>query len=263
MNDFFENVREARFAGSFYPQDANELKRDILEYVGEGKKLTKSIPRIIIVPHAGYFFSGKVAGKVYKQTEGYNYKNIYILGSAHTQYVKNIGLCTCPSWWTPLGVASGNVGKINELSKSSGFSIKNEAFVDEHSIEVKLPFVSILHPKSKIIPMLSSDLEDAEGVVSTLIETIKNDGLLVISTDLSHYYPSKIAQKIDQNTINKILNLESNFTEEAACGLVGIEIAILIAKANKLKPILVEYKHSGMITGEMGGVVGYVGIVFK
>lgn len=255
-------VRMARFAGSFYPADPSELRKDVLQYIESCEIKVTDKPHIIIVPHAGYMYSGAVAGCVYKQTKDYKYNNIFILGATHREYVKNIGLDVCPYLRTPLGDLKVNEVLVKKVSMNDYFQVTGSAFDGEHSVEVQLPFVQVFHPNVSIIPMLSSEVENILEVVKVLMENIGEDDLLVISTDLSHYLSAEFAEKVDGETISKILTLRTDFDEECACGIAGIKVAVELAKKKGYKPKLIKYAHSGMITGDMKGVVGYGGIVF-
>lgn len=265
MNNGFKikDVRNVVFAGAFYPADPDELRKDVLNYIESCEVKVAGKPRIIIVPHAGYMYSGAVAGCVYKQTKGYKYNNIFILGATHREYVKNIGLGTCPIWRTPLGDLKTNEVLVKKLLSNGYFSNTESAFEEEHSVEVQLPFIKIIHPDASIIPMLSSEILYVPEVIEVLAENIKEDDLLVVSTDLSHYLSAELAGKVDSKTINKILSKKSDFDEGGACGIAGLSVAVALAKKKNYEPKLVKYAHSGMVTGDNGGVVGYGGIIFN
>ena len=256
-------VRRAGFAGVFYPAVPVELRKDISRYIENCEVKVAGKPRIIIVPHAGYIYSGAVAGCVYRQTRDYKYDNIFILGATHREYVKNIGLCTCPLCRTPLGDLKVNEVLVKKVSMSGYFQTTESAFDGEHSIEVQLPFIKVIHPEASIIPMLSSEVVNMSEIIKVLVEYINEDDLLVISTDLSHYLSAEFAEKVDSETISKILALRTDFDEECACGIAGLKIAVELAKERGYTPKLIKYAHSGMVTGDVKGVVGYGGILFN
>ncbi len=236
----------------WYPQDPLELNETIDKYLSANLKITLKKINGVIVPHAGYQFSGAVAGKAFSFLKKQKNKKAIVLGLNH--YLPIIGVYTHDSkfWETPLWsikVASSNFQKTD---------IKGE-----HSIDNQIPFLQKLGFKEMLPLMVSQiSLSEAEKIAEILKD---EDGVLVVSTDLSHFLSYEEAVKKDKETIKAISSLDSNWLindENCACGIFPLLVFIRLAKIKEWRPELVEYKNSGDITGEKNSVVGYAGFVF-
>lgn len=280
--------RFANFAGKFYPSDPNELQSDITKYISQesnnmyanfpdGQKITlpsKSIkPKAIIVPHAGYVYSGRVAGCAYSYLHNYAYDEVFILGVSHSSKVRNFVISDYQAWDTPLGLIEQSP-RVTDFAKQNRdfFVINNSIHDNEHGIEVQIPFIkTVLGNNIKIIPILVGD-NSPRLLVNQIINLIGENDLVVVSSDLSHYYPSEIANKKDFTTIKAILNNHSDELEEAskinyqgdveACGLYAINLLTHIAMQKNWDPRLVGYAHSGITSGDMQRVVGYGSFIY-
>ncbi len=250
-----ENERDANYAGSFYPKDETELKKMINSFLKnkfDSKKINGKL-KALIVPHAGYIYSGIVAGIGYSLLKESKKENIILFGPSHYAYLEG-AFGFSGTWITPLGKT-----KINSADLPIILNDK------EHSLEVQLPFLETVISSSKltITPILYGDISSEE--LADIINTEKNeDSVLVASSDLSHYLSYDIAKKTDSNTIKLILDLDfEKFNLEAdACGKIGIGALIILAKKNNWKPILLDYKNSGDTKGDKNSVVGYTSIAF-
>lgn len=255
-------LRPPSFAGSFYPDDEDELKNVINKFLKEAKppKINGKI-KALISPHAGYPYSGPIASYGYKLIKGKKYENIIIFGPSHRTIFSNFALTNYSPWKTPLGLIS--TSSINKhLEPESYFSLINEAHIFEHSIEVQIPFLQIVLEDFKITPILTGNIDSHKAIANVLRKYIQKETLIIVSADLSHYLPYEEANDIDRTTIDKILKFDKDITHEQSCGADGIIILLELAKQLNWKPTLLDYRNSGDTSGNRDGVVGYTSIVF-
>ena len=207
----------------------------------------------LIVPHAGYAYSGIVAGIGYKLLKENKKENIILFGPSHHNYLEG-AFGFNKNWITPLGET--------KIVSAELPIILNDK---EHSLEVQLPFLQSIISNSKltITPIIYGDISSEE--LADIINTEKNEkSILIASSDLSHYLSYDIAKKVDAHTIQLIVNLDfEKFSSEGdACGKIGIGALMILAKKNKWKTILLDYKNSGDTKGDKENVVGYTCIAF-
>jgi len=247
-------TRSPKFASQFYPEDPLELRNYIDNYL-----VSASIEKIdnlkaLIVPHAGYIYSGPIAGYGYKSIKK-NYKKIILLGLSHQVPFDGLGFTDYSYFSTPLG-------KVKCFSpKNINLNIQNEAHEIEHSIEVQIPFLQITQDNFNILPILTGKIDNIDKYIEEVNEFIDENSLLIVSSDLSHYLPYDIAVDMDRNTIKKILS-GKNIDHDEACGADGINILINIAKKNKWKSKLLDLRNSGDTASSKDQVVGYCSIAF-
>lgn len=258
-------LRSPQFAGTFYPKDPQLLRKMIENFLHEASipKL-KSKPRALIVPHAGYIYSGPVAAYGYKVIENQNYKKIILLGPSH--HFSFQGLASSPSgyWETPLGKIEC-LGKddLKELKKNKEIIESLEIHEPEHCLEVEIPFLQTVLKDFKIISFLTGEL-NIKTIAKVLDPLIDEETLILVSSDLSHYHFYEEAQKLDKVTIDAILDNDFKRLEEfgEACGKTGIDILLEIAKNKNWQPKLLKALNSGDITEEKSQVVGYASVVY-
>lgn len=259
-------LRQSQFAGTFYPDEPQTLKEmieDFLHQATVGK--LKIQPKALIVPHAGYIYSGQVAAYGFKILEDKLYKKIILLGPSH--HFSFQGLASSPSgyWETPLGKIEC-LGKedLKELKKTKEIIESPEIHEPEHCLEVEIPFLQVVLKEFKIVSFLTGEL-NMKTIAKVLESLIDEETLILVSSDLSHYHPYKEAQQLDKVTIDAILDNDSKRLEEfgEACGKTGIDILLEIAKNKHWQPKLLKALNSGDITGEKSQVVGYASIMFS
>ncbi len=279
-----EEVKYPNVAGAFYPLKTEELETIVDNFINKAKETADIKGKIygILVPHAGYIYSGAVAGYGYKVINDY-YDYVILLATSHTS--GEYGLLTCPynAFVVPNGRVNVDKKLLKKLIKKSKFIKEDKyAFIKEHAVEVQLPFLLKKLKVFKLLPFVVSNIEisDAKKVAEVLYDELKDKRvLIVISTDLSHYPPSFIAEKADKEIIDAILSLDSKLIKDrayqlvidniesnlqtSACGekaiIAGVEI---LKKFGADKSMLLKYSHSGMISGDNSRVVGYAAIVF-
>jgi hypothetical protein len=254
-------VRKAEVAGSFYPDDPEELQAEL-------KRLLEAVPqrplcdrlKALIVPHAGYRYSGPVAAVGYSQLKGLELlgqPKILLLGPAH--YVAFSGAATHPAdlWETPLGhVPALNPGV--PLSDEGPLISLAEAHRMEHCLEVQLPFLQFTFKRFSIFPLVTGLIGHVE-LAKQLLGAIERFELVIVSSDLSHYHNYEQAREIDAvaNRVIPALDIEGAERRLEACGKTAVLTLMLIAKELGWKGELLDYRNSGDITGERDQVVGY------
>jgi len=229
----------------WYPREKEELEKEINKFLTE--KPDKKIDKIngLIVPHAGYEFSGKIAGKAFSLIKNQKINRAIIMGPSHYFPLSGVLTSNKKQWETSLGDI-----------KIFNADFKAAKIEQEHSIDNQVPFLQKLGVK-EILPLIIGEITN-EQAVEIAEKLSKIPALYIFSTDLSHFLTYEKAVKKDKETIKLIENLDlQNFFEIDACGFYPLLVMMHLCKLKKLKPHLVEYKNSGDITGEKESVVGY------
>lgn len=266
-------IREAVVAGQFYPGTAQSLNRQIESMVDKKARKEKAIG--VVAPHAGYIYSGFVAGCVYSSVDITD--TVVILGPNHTGIGAAISLYKKGKWRTPLGEVEIDAELADEILESSKSAKEDEsAHSYEHSLEVQLPFMQYFKKDLKIVPMVLSPAgleayEDLAQAIASAIKKRKKDILIVASSDMTHYEPHQAAKEKDKIAIEAILNLDAKQLLEkvhryniSMCGSVPTAVMLMAAKALGAKSAnLVKYQTSGDASGDYNAVVGYAGIIVK
>lgn len=249
------NIKQPSAAGKFYTKNKIELENQ-LEYFDKNSKPDCDYKtRAIIVPHAGYEFSGKLAAKGFQYFDK-NIKNIFVIAPPHYVGIKDVSISNYDIFSTPLGNLEVNKDITYQLLSDFECNLQNEAFEDEHSIEVQLPFVQKFTPDKKIIPILGVNVLKLKKIIEHFWSNPENG--FVISSDLSHFYSSKDAKKIDEDTANYIeSNSYDKFSAGRACGAAGVIALMMFAESKKYSLIRLGMYNSSDITGDETRVVGY------
>jgi AmmeMemoRadiSam system protein B len=281
MIDQKEKLRFPAVAGQFYPGEREELSQMIDEFL-ENAKIPKIEGEIfgILVPHAGYVFSGPVAAYSYKAIERKNFETVVLIGDSHYEYFDGVSVWDRGEWETPLGRVKVDEELAKEiLNFSKRFFVKDSAHLFEHSLEVQIPFLQKVLKNFKILPLIfGSEDKDWEELAKSILKLMKKKKILVVaSSDLSHYPPYEVAQEADKRTIEGILSSDpEKFKEKIetlkkffpdvdtfACAQDTIKTILEISKNLKGKAKLLKYQNSGdTIYGEKSQVVGYSAIAF-
>ncbi|MBR6663860.1 MAG: AmmeMemoRadiSam system protein B [Alphaproteobacteria bacterium] len=256
-------VREAAVAGLFYPADSYQLEKDVSGYLQSVAPSLDRRPHILVVPHAGYMYSAEVAAKAYQQLLPFSksIKKVIILGPSHRVAMNGIALSSAEYFATPLGKVKTDREITEYLKSKKGFVVNDRAHENEHALEVQLPFLQKVLKKYSIIPMVYgiTDARELANELKPLLE--KNDTLLVVSADLSHYNNTQTAKQIDDETINMVA-MGEKLDEHQSCGATGINTAMYLAKDLSLNPVLMDQSNSGEISGITDSVVGYASWIF-
>ena len=277
----FTHIRKPSVSGMFYAGFHLELIENI-EWFYKHELWPGGLPRIagegprkilsLIVPHAGYLYSGPIAAHAYKQlADDGVIETAIIIGPNHTGYGPPVSIWAKNAWSTPLGEVAVNEDLAQQLM---GGIVKADetAHLYEHSIEVQLPWLQHLSGRMRIvpIPMMAQDLETARALGKTISMYAANS-IIIASTDFSHYESHDITTEKDRAMIEAITNLDEGELYQrreslncTMCGYGPVAVAIIAARAmNARKPELLKYATSGDTTGDFSRVVGYASMVIR
>lgn len=252
-------VREPKFAGSWYSSDPKHLSDEIDSYLIDAENL-KLNTKAVIVPHAGYLFSGRTAAHGFKQIKKDTDK-VIILGTSHRYPLRGACVVNYDYYNSPLGRVKVSADVKTITDEKDVVSI-NEADTDEHSIEIEIPFLQKVLTDFEILPIIAGKINPYE--FADLIDKYSTDNsVIVASVDLSHFHDYNEAIKLDNFTVNSILELNSlNIKKAEIDSPYAIEALLELAKRKNWKAKLLDYKNSGDIIAERKSVVGYSAIVF-
>ena len=254
-------VRPAAVAGMFYPGDAGQLSAEIDEMLGGVDSLAPRLgfPKALIVPHAGYIYSGPVAAHAYDTLAPARgiVRRVVLLGPVHRVAVRGLAAPTAESFATPLGRIPIDTGSLAALRDLPQVVASDSAHALEHSLEVQLPFLQKQLGEFSLAPLAVGDAGVEE--VSAVIERLWGgpETLIVISTDLSHYHSYDAARAIDQSTTARIAARATDLNHEEACGATPLNGFLAVAKKRGIPVKLLAACNSGDTAGGKGRVVGY------
>jgi AmmeMemoRadiSam system protein B/AmmeMemoRadiSam system protein A len=274
------NIRPAAVSDSFYPSDPQKLKLAINQFLQDSPKITNTKPIALIVPHAGYIYSGQICADAYRQALGHTYDVIALLGTNHTSgNFQGVSLGDYTAFRTPLGDIQVEEPVLSALLAENKSCNRNRAVhSNEHSIEVQIPFIQLLFPNARIVPIIihPPDPDLCIRFGESLAKALKNRrALIIISSDLSHYPNHEDANKIDHETLEAIATLDvqkfAALTKRLnipnlstrACGEAAILAGITAAKAlGAASAEIVGYANSGDVPiGDISRTVGYGAVV--
>lgn len=259
------STRPSAVAGSFYPFPKKELESDVNSMLDVAKLAPcANHPKAIIVPHAGYIYSGPTAATAYASLIDLRgiIRRVILLGPVHRVPVRGLALPGVDAFETPLGRVELDQAAINAIADMPHVVVSAAAHAKEHSLEVQLPFLQTVLDKFKLVPLVVGDATPAE--VATVLDKLwgGEETLIVISSDLSHFLPYHVAQSVDQETVQSILDLRWPITHDQACGGTPINGFLLAAEHHQLRSQLLDYRNSGDTAGDKNRVVGYAAFAF-
>jgi len=265
-----KNIRLPAVASMFYPGGAAELRKAVQNYlsntgteedVSQLKKEEIAELRTLIVPHAGYIYSGKIAASAYRLLEQNQnqFKRVLLLGPAHRVWLEGAAFPEADAFQTPLGeITLDKELKEKILAEFSWISVSDKAHAEEHCLEVQLPFLQETLGEFKLLPLVVGETKTEQ--ITEIIQKFSEDTetLIVIRTDLSHFHDYQTAREIDARTANAIELLEQNrISTEDACGAYPLRGSLLAASQNQWNVHRLGLCNSGDIAGDRGRVVGY------
>lgn len=259
-------VRPPAVAGSFYPGDASELAATVRQYLAAVPAANGPVPKAAIVPHAGYIYSGPVAATAYARLAalGDTVRRVILIGPAHYVPIRGLAASAAAAFATPLGEVPVDRAAVDGLRDLPQVVVRDDAHEPEHSLEVQLPFLQTVLPRSAIVPLLAGAARYDE--VRAVLERLWDgpETLIVISSDLSHYHDYARARRLDADTAAAILALDADaIGEEGACGRVPIGGLLTVARAKGLTALSVDLRNSGDTAGPRSHVVGYGSFLFS
>ena len=259
-------VREPAVSGSFYPSDPSVLRDTVDALLSSAVPHLSSTPKALVVPHAGYVYSGPIAATAYALAARMRdtITRVIVIGPTHRVAVRGIALAGVEGFATPLGVLSvPEAWAAAQLSALPTVCVSPEAHRWEHSVEVQLPFIQRALGNVDVIPMLAGDATGDE--VADVLDALWGgpETLIIISTDLSHYLPDLAARQIDAATIARILALDGPIDHEHACGATPLNGLLTAARLHGLHPTLLDARNSSDTAGDPDRVVGYCAVAFE
>lgn len=258
------NVRLPAVAGLFYPLDKQQLKHEVRHLLANAID-SNCKPKALIVPHAGYQYSGPVAASAYTclRSISANIQHVVLLGPTHRVAIQGLALPGVDAFETPLGSVQVDQNLVNKIQHLPQISISREAHVLEHSLEVQLPFLQSVLGQFTLLP-LAVGFTSAEAVADVLARVWGGEEtLIIVSSDLSHYLPYSVAQRMDNGTMQSIVQLEQLAEHERACGSIAINGLVIAAQQHHLTPQVLDLRNSGDIAGSREHVVGYAAVAFN
>ncbi len=258
-----QTVRRPAVAGLFYPDDPAELRATLDALLGPSAAAGR-LPKAVIVPHAGYPYSGLVAAQAYGslRPQARALRRILLLGPSHFVWFRGIAAPEAGEFATPLGGVRLDSAALAEVRRLPAVVSSDEPHAREHSLEVQLPFLQRIAPDAQIVPLVAGDATPTE--VAAVIDALwgSDDTLIVVSSDLSHYHPYQVAQTLDARTAQAILDGREDLTGEQACGCVVVNGLTHALRGRHLHAELIDLRNSGDTAGDRRRVVGYGAFAF-
>jgi len=258
-------LRPPAVAGIFYSDDHAQLQADIQSAIDASRPVRlKNPPKALIVPHAGYAYSGIVAASAFAALRPWadHYRRVILIGPAHRLPFRGLAIPECGAFTTPLGTVPLDSQSLDEIAKFSGVSRLDAAHEQEHSLEVELPFLQTVLSDFVLAPILVGLCDPAEVALILRALWYGPETLIVVSSDLSHYHSYAHANTEDHATIERILLGQSPIQVDKACGALPISGLLQIAREKDLHAQLLDYRNSGDTGGDRNRVVGYASIAF-
>jgi len=257
-------LRAPAVAGAFYPSASAELQAQLDAMLGSAAGALPAMPKALIVPHAGYVYSGPVAASAYGPLRrfGDRISRVVLLGPTHRVAVRGLALPRANAFATPLGEIPLDADAVTALRALPQVCTSDEAHALEHSLEVHLPFLQRVLPRFTLVPLAVGDASTLE--VAQALNTIwgGEETLIVISSDLSHYLPYERARVVDGETTRTILGLAPRLNHQQACGATPVNGLLRVAGERGLRPQLLDLRNSGDTAGDRSHVVGYAAFAF-
>ncbi len=261
-----EIIRPPAVAGMFYPKNPYVLSNMIEQNLAQATSTSvATIPKVLIVPHAGYIYSGSIAASAFALLEPYRQliNRVVIIGPSHRVGFNGVAISSVDDFSTPLGSIPIDKEAQAKLSEIAGVHVIDEAHAAEHSLEVQLPFLQFILDQFTIVPIVAGDANPQ--LIAKIIENLwgGSETLIIISSDLSHYHQYQTAQQLDQTTSHAILGLDVNTVDsQHACGCVGIRGLLTFAQCHPLEASVLDLRNSGDTAGSKDSVVGYGAFLF-
>jgi len=262
-------VRPAAVAGFFYPAEPQELHRIVQACLAEGRERLADRrpprPKALVVPHAGYVYSGSIAGTAFAALEPHAdaIRRVVLLGPSHRVAFRGLALSSARSFSTPIGEIELDAAGSARLTEVPRVRVFDAAHAEEHSLEVELPFLSEILRDWVLLPICAGDASADE--VARVIEAAwgGDETLVVVSSDLSHYLDYETARQRDAVASAAIEALRpEGLDAESACGRVPLRGLLVAARAHGLAARTLDLRSSGDTAGSRDRVVGYGAYAF-
>jgi AmmeMemoRadiSam system protein B len=257
-------------AGTFYDARGAALRGQVDRLLGVGSTVRKASALGVVVPHAGYAYSGAVAGAVFGRVA--LPPKVIVLGPNHTGFGDAVALSPAEAWRTPLGEVPVDATLTAALAGGPGVSTDALAHLREHALEVQVPFLQRARPDVALAALCLSHLSYAqcEALGQAVARAAEPEAALVVaSSDMSHHLPAAVARELDARALERVLALDARGLHEVVhrdritmCGVIPVTVMLVAARARgATRAELVRYAHSGEVTGDDRAVVGYAGVI--
>ena len=258
-------IRPAAVAGLFYPGEPEVLRHTLADLLAQAATDgPATAPKALIVPHAGYVYSGPVAASAYARLAALRgrIRRVVLLGPTHRVWVKGLALPDAERFATPLGEVTLDRAGMRQLEGLPQVVRSAAAHALEHSLEVQLPFLQTVLGDFELLPLAVGEATADE--VAGVLETVwgGDETLIVISSDLSHFLPDARAREVDGGTVEAILALDSHLSHEQACGATPVNGLLRAARRHHLHPVALDVRNSSDTAGDPERVVGYASFAF-
>lgn len=252
-------TRAPAVAGQFYQADGTQLSHTVDALLEACNASNGNTPRALIVPHAGYQYSGHTAAEAYKllRPVAQDIERVILLGPAHRVYLQSMALPSVEAFNTPLGDIPLHRQTMDTLAALPGVTISDEAHREEHSLEVQLPFLQRVLGEFSLVPIVVGQCpaEQVAHAIDAVWPAAKT--LLLVSTDLSHFHKYEQARQLDQMTCDRVLAGQTNLRGEDACGANALNGLLCSQSMKSMSIELVSLCNSGDTAGDRNRVVGY------
>lgn len=260
-------TRPAAVAGYFYPADRRALAAQVGEMLAAVPvdPAVSTWPKMLLVPHAGYIYSGSVAAHAYARLSAGRgrIRRVVLLGPTHRTAVRGIAVPGVSAFATPLGLVALDRAALESIRHLPQVVSSDPAHADEHALEVQLPFLQQALGDFELVPLAVGSVS-AEAVAAVIEHLWGGDEtLIVVSSDLSHYLGYRQAQARDRDTVDRIVRLDGALDHQQACGATPLAGALLAARAHGLSARLLDLRNSGDTAGDRSRVVGYCAVAFE
>lgn len=257
-------VRPAAVAGSFYPDSASALDSLVSHMLAEAPRSASAMPKAVIVPHAGYIYSGPIAASIYAPLRRLEdtVRRVVLLGPTHRVAVDGIAVPASRAFATPLGVVPVDAEAIAAIADLPQIVVSEAAHEQEHSLEVQLPFLQVALGDFALVPLAVGRV--SPEAVAEVIERLwgGDETLIVVSSDLSHYLPYSEARSVDARTAQEIVAMRPDIEHHEACGATPVNGLLIAASHHGLHARLLDLRNSGDTAGNKTRVVGYGAFAF-
>ncbi len=256
-----KTTRPAAVAGMFYPADPFDLQEQVNQYLYEDTYPNTEVPKAIIVPHAGYIYSGSIAATVYRSLLQYRHviRKVILLGPAHRIPINSMAVPGVEQFQTPMGDIKLDLKTIHKLvDEFPQVTFSDQSHSDEHSLETQLPFLQSVLAGFRLIPFVVGDVPEIE--IANVIDHLwgGDECLIVISSDLSHFHSYEKAVGLDTQTAELIEAFKGEkLPVDSACGRLPIGGLLRVARQRKMRIKRFDLRNSGDTAGDRQRVVGY------
>jgi AmmeMemoRadiSam system protein B len=263
------HVRPAAVAGMFYPGTRGALAAEVEAFLAEARGVDPApagaAPKLIVVPHAGYMYSGAIAAAAYVRLAVVSSRvtRVVLLGPVHRVAVRGVAVPQAVAFETPLGRVAIDREAVDAIAGLPHVVRSDRPHAPEHSLEVQLPFLqAVLGTAFRLVPLAVGDAtaDEVAAVVARLWGG--DETLVVVSSDLSHYLAYDEARAVDSRTVRRIAEMATDIDPHEACGALALNGALLAASRHGLRAEVLDVRNSGDTAGDKRRVVGYAALAF-